>query len=116
MAQEQHQAQSTTHTLVVFLFIYKNKNILFSKPHPLGLLYSGECFPPFSVFDEILQVSCFIVESRNQNKAMEVVRSQRKSSVPNDAVSTLPLYRSAPPLEVRLEDFEFYAIDRLRGN
>ncbi|XP_009603260.1 putative DNA primase large subunit isoform X1 [Nicotiana tabacum] len=45
---------------------------------------------------------------------MEVVRSQRKSSVPNDAVSTLPLYRSAPPLEVRLEDFEFYAIDRLR--
>lgn len=30
------------------------------------------------------------------------------------AASTLPLYRSAPPLEVRLEDFEAFAVDRLR--
>ncbi|CAN4087158.1 unnamed protein product [Withania somnifera] len=48
---------------------------------------------------------------------MEPVRSQRKSSLSSGGggdVSTLPLYRSAPPLEVRLEDFELYAIDRLR--
>ncbi|XP_021899643.1 probable DNA primase large subunit [Carica papaya] len=44
---------------------------------------------------------------------MEVIRSQRRSA-PNDVVSTLPLYRSAPPLEVRLEDFESFAMDRLR--
>ncbi|KAF3431021.1 hypothetical protein FNV43_RR25751 [Rhamnella rubrinervis] len=44
---------------------------------------------------------------------METVRSQRKSAQ-NDVVSTLPLYRSAPVLEVRLEDFELFAIDRLR--
>ncbi|GLT73279.1 hypothetical protein SLA2020_451500 [Shorea laevis] len=44
---------------------------------------------------------------------MEIVRSQRKA-LHNAAVSTLPLYRSAPPLEVRLEDFELFAIDRLR--
>ncbi|CAD5179592.1 unnamed protein product [Musa acuminata subsp. malaccensis] len=44
---------------------------------------------------------------------MEIVRSQRK---PADAavVPALSLYRSAPALEVRLEDFELYAIDRLR--
>ncbi|XP_059656634.1 probable DNA primase large subunit [Cornus florida] len=46
---------------------------------------------------------------------MEVVRSQRKSlSAAEDVVPTLPLYRSAPELEVRLEDFELFAIDRLR--
>ncbi|RZR90502.1 hypothetical protein BHM03_00018400, partial [Ensete ventricosum] len=45
--------------------------------------------------------------------AMEIVRSQRK---PADAAvaPALSLYRSAPALEVRLEDFELYAIDRLR--
>lgn len=46
---------------------------------------------------------------------MEIVRSERKPSVSNGVISTLPIYRSAPPLEVRLEDFELYAIDRLRG-
>ncbi|CAK7336135.1 unnamed protein product [Dovyalis caffra] len=47
---------------------------------------------------------------------MEIVKPQwRKPPLSsNDAVSTLPLYRSAPSLEVRLEDFELYAIDRLR--
>ncbi|KAL5762465.1 hypothetical protein ACOSP7_018729 [Xanthoceras sorbifolium] len=44
---------------------------------------------------------------------MEIVRSQR-TRIQSDAVSTLPLYRSAPPLEVRLEDFELFAMDRLR--
>ncbi|KAK4597584.1 hypothetical protein RGQ29_015205 [Quercus rubra] len=44
---------------------------------------------------------------------MEIIRSQRKP-VHIDVVPTLPLYRSAPPLEVRLEDFELYAMDRLR--
>ncbi|XP_020229431.1 probable DNA primase large subunit [Cajanus cajan] len=50
---------------------------------------------------------------------MEIFRSQNRSnflSSSNDAVSvpTIPLYRSAPALEVRLEDFESFAIDRLR--
>ncbi|AET04972.2 putative DNA primase large subunit, eukaryotic/archaeal [Medicago truncatula] len=49
---------------------------------------------------------------------MEVVRPQSHRNLfsSNDAVSapTIPLYRSAPPLEVRLEDFESFAIDRLR--
>ncbi|XP_037491591.1 probable DNA primase large subunit isoform X2 [Jatropha curcas] len=44
---------------------------------------------------------------------MEIVRPQWKPPT-NDVVSTLPLYRSAPSLEVRLEDFELYAMDRLR--
>ncbi|KAG8639957.1 probable DNA primase large subunit [Manihot esculenta] len=44
---------------------------------------------------------------------MEIVRPQWKPPS-NDIVSTLPLYRSAPALEVRLEDFELYAMDRLR--
>ncbi|XP_038989302.1 probable DNA primase large subunit [Phoenix dactylifera] len=43
---------------------------------------------------------------------MEIVRSQRKPVA--DGPPNLSLYRSAPPLEVRLEDFELYAIDRLR--
>ncbi|KAL3511460.1 hypothetical protein ACH5RR_030861 [Cinchona calisaya] len=45
---------------------------------------------------------------------MEAVRSQKKPAVADDVVPTLPLYRTAPALEVRLEDFELYAIDRLR--
>ncbi|XAR48195.1 hypothetical protein NMG60_11030934 [Bertholletia excelsa] len=46
---------------------------------------------------------------------MEIVGPQRRAlATANDAVSTLPLYRSAPPLEVRLEDFELFAIHRLR--
>ncbi|KAK4275825.1 hypothetical protein QN277_018844 [Acacia crassicarpa] len=46
---------------------------------------------------------------------MEIVRSHVHRNIPtDDAVNTLPLYRSAPPLEVRLEDFELYAMDRLR--
>ncbi|GMH02268.1 hypothetical protein Nepgr_004107 [Nepenthes gracilis] len=44
---------------------------------------------------------------------MEIVRSQRKSPLPI-VVSTIPLYRSTPELEVRLEDFELFAVDRLR--
>ncbi|KAL8152170.1 hypothetical protein V2J09_009930 [Rumex salicifolius] len=45
---------------------------------------------------------------------MELFRSQRKPSAAIDIVSSLPLYRSPPSLEVRLEDFELFAIDRLR--
>ncbi|CAN1184238.1 Probable DNA primase large subunit [Linum perenne] len=47
---------------------------------------------------------------------MEIVRSQLKSSITDHVpiLPTLPLYRSAPPLEVRLEEFELYAIDRLK--
>ncbi|KAL9328850.1 hypothetical protein ACSQ67_003853 [Phaseolus vulgaris] len=50
---------------------------------------------------------------------MEIVRPQSRRnflSSSNDAVSvpTIPLYRSAPSLEVRLEEFESFAIDRLR--
>ncbi|XP_059446968.1 probable DNA primase large subunit isoform X2 [Corylus avellana] len=44
---------------------------------------------------------------------MEIYGYQRKA-LHSDAISTLPLYRSAPPLDVRLEDFELFAIDRLR--
>ncbi|KAG6479299.1 hypothetical protein ZIOFF_062762 [Zingiber officinale] len=47
---------------------------------------------------------------------MEIVRSQRELT--HAAASTtsakLSFYRSAPALEVRLEDFELYDIDRLR--
>ncbi|KAK2636821.1 hypothetical protein Ddye_031613 [Dipteronia dyeriana] len=43
---------------------------------------------------------------------MEIVSQRARIQI--DAVSTLPLYRSAPSLEVRLEDFELYAMDRLR--
>ncbi|KAG6499987.1 hypothetical protein ZIOFF_039801 [Zingiber officinale] len=47
---------------------------------------------------------------------MEIVRSQREST--HAAASTtsakLSFYRSVPALEVRLEDFELYGIDRLR--
>ncbi|KAG6488115.1 hypothetical protein ZIOFF_056873 [Zingiber officinale] len=47
---------------------------------------------------------------------MEIVRSQREST--HAAASTtsakLSFYRSVPALEVRLEDFKLYGIDRLR--
>ncbi|KAK1258999.1 putative DNA primase large subunit [Acorus gramineus] len=45
---------------------------------------------------------------------MEIVRSQRKTSDSSAAAQTLSLYRSAPDIEVRLDDFELFAIDRLR--
>lgn len=45
---------------------------------------------------------------------MEIVRSQRRTPAVADVVLGLPLYRSAPELQVRLEDFELFAIDRLR--
>ncbi|CAI9761698.1 unnamed protein product [Fraxinus pennsylvanica] len=47
---------------------------------------------------------------------MEILPSQRKSSFTSAsaAVQTIPLYRSAPDLEVQLEEFELYAIQRLR--
>ncbi|XP_010530556.1 PREDICTED: probable DNA primase large subunit [Tarenaya hassleriana] len=44
---------------------------------------------------------------------MEVIRSQKRS-LSNDTVSTIPLYLTAPSLEVRLEEFELFAMDRLR--
>ncbi|GAB4849506.1 hypothetical protein Ancab_004300 [Ancistrocladus abbreviatus] len=44
---------------------------------------------------------------------MEIVGAQRSNSA-SSVVPTLPLYRIAPELEVRLEDFELFAIDRLR--
>ncbi|XP_004296940.1 PREDICTED: probable DNA primase large subunit [Fragaria vesca subsp. vesca] len=43
---------------------------------------------------------------------MLAVRSRKP--VGYDDVPTLPLYRSAPALDVRLEEFELFAIDRLR--
>nr|XP_023870634.1 probable DNA primase large subunit isoform X2 [Quercus suber] len=43
---------------------------------------------------------------------MEIIGSRKPVHI--DVVPTIPLYRSAPPLEVRLEDFELYAMDRLR--
>ncbi|CAI0627365.1 unnamed protein product [Linum tenue] len=46
---------------------------------------------------------------------MEIVRRpQLKSTAIDRGVPTLPLYRTTPSLEVRLDDFELYAIDRLR--
>ncbi|KAG6425511.1 hypothetical protein SASPL_115952 [Salvia splendens] len=47
---------------------------------------------------------------------MEIIGSRRKSflSPASDAAPTIPIYRSAPELEVRLEDFELYAVHRLR--
>ncbi|KAI0524604.1 hypothetical protein KFK09_003981 [Dendrobium nobile] len=43
---------------------------------------------------------------------MEILRSKKKPTA--EAASNLSLYRCAPSLEVRLDDFELYAIDRLR--
>ncbi|KAF3323647.1 putative DNA primase large subunit [Carex littledalei] len=46
---------------------------------------------------------------------MEIVRSQRRNGSDGSAgAASLPLYKSAPSLEVRLEEFERCAIDRLR--
>ncbi|KAJ9554578.1 hypothetical protein OSB04_018623, partial [Centaurea solstitialis] len=57
------------------------------------------------------------IETRDKQLiAMEVVRSQKKPSSSlssSDVVSSIPLYRSPPTLEVRLEDFERFAVDRL---
>nr|GEX71432.1 probable DNA primase large subunit [Tanacetum cinerariifolium] len=47
---------------------------------------------------------------------MEVVRSQKQAlsyAASSDSVSTIPLYRTPPTLEVRLDDFERFAVDRL---
>ncbi|KAJ4884152.1 putative DNA primase large subunit [Raphanus sativus] len=47
---------------------------------------------------------------------MEVIRSQKKRTGSNDAVSNpkIPLYLTAPQMEIRLEEFVLFAIDRLR--
>ncbi|KAG6500177.1 hypothetical protein ZIOFF_040017 [Zingiber officinale] len=47
---------------------------------------------------------------------MEIVRSHRESThaAASKMSAKLSFYRSAPALEVRLEDFELYGIDRLR--
>ncbi|XP_051116611.1 probable DNA primase large subunit [Andrographis paniculata] len=47
---------------------------------------------------------------------MEAYGSCRRSSLSSvdNKASTIPIYRSAPELEVRLEDFEIYAVQRLR--
>lgn len=83
----------------------------------------GNCFPPFSLEQSVLLWSVPQILQREINKKnhqkelkeMEAVRSRRSFASPEITVQTLPLYRSAPVLEVRLEDFELYAIDRLRG-
>ncbi|GJN33629.1 hypothetical protein PR202_gb22249 [Eleusine coracana subsp. coracana] len=52
---------------------------------------------------------------------MEIVRSHRQLAAAAAAggggsgTGGLPTYRTAPQLEVRLEEFELFAIDRLRG-
>jgi DNA primase large subunit len=51
---------------------------------------------------------------------MEIVRSHRHLAAAaggggGDA-GGLPTYRAAPQLEMRLEEFELFAIDRLRGS
>jgi hypothetical protein len=48
---------------------------------------------------------------------MEIVRSQRQLAAAGGGGGGggLPTYRAAPQLEVRLEEFELFAIDRLRG-
>jgi hypothetical protein len=53
---------------------------------------------------------------------MEIVRSHRQIAAEAAAgvgcgggAGGLPTYRVAPQLEVRLEEFELFAIDRLRG-
>nr|VDD22171.1 unnamed protein product [Brassica oleracea] len=46
---------------------------------------------------------------------MEVIRSQKRTPS-NDTLSNpkIPLYLTAPQMEVRLEEFELFAVDRLR--
>jgi hypothetical protein len=50
---------------------------------------------------------------------MEIVRSHRQlaaaAAAGSSGAGVLPTYRVAPQLEVRLEEFEIFAIDRLRG-
>jgi hypothetical protein len=50
---------------------------------------------------------------------MEIVRSHRQlaaaAAAGGGGAGALPTYRAAPQLEVRLEAFELFAIDRLRG-
>jgi len=46
---------------------------------------------------------------------MEIVRSHRQLAAAAGGAGALPTYRAAPQLEVRLEEFELFAIDRLRG-
>ncbi|XP_020253481.1 probable DNA primase large subunit isoform X1 [Asparagus officinalis] len=45
---------------------------------------------------------------------MEILRSKRASTAEAQTPRSIPLYRSAPDIEVRIDDFELYAIDRLR--
>ncbi|ERN09898.1 probable DNA primase large subunit isoform X1 [Amborella trichopoda] len=45
---------------------------------------------------------------------METVSAQKRKTTASEPSPSLPLYRSAPELEVSLDDFELYAIDRLR--
>lgn len=54
---------------------------------------------------------------KSDERRMEIVRSQRRNaSDGSGGAASLPLYKSAPSLEVRLEEFERCAVDRLRGN
>ena len=48
---------------------------------------------------------------------MEIVRSHRQlaAAAGGGGAGALPTYRAAPQLGVRLEEFEIFAIDRLRG-
>ena len=51
---------------------------------------------------------------------MEIVRSHQQlaaaaAAAGGGGAGALPTYRAAPQLEVRLEEFELFAIDRLRG-
>ncbi|KAF9619265.1 hypothetical protein IFM89_006452 [Coptis chinensis] len=45
---------------------------------------------------------------------MEIIHPKKTTLSSSELIPTLPLYKSAPPLEVRLDDFELFAIDRLR--
>ena len=78
--------------------------------------HSATCWRAFAG----VKMKLFVIQATSctaivRRAKMEIIRSQRRSSKVDDVVSTLPLYRSAPPLQVRLEDFELFAIDRLRG-
>lgn len=95
-----------------------------TKTNPVWLKNGGNHFPPFflshkKVNDEFskrcfLFTLCFGIRVLKKRNTMEIVRSQSKFAGAA-VVPTIPLYRSAPHLEVRLEDFELFAIDRLRG-
>lgn len=61
---------------------------------------------------------CFELQPRVTKKLeMEVIRSQKKGTASNEVVSNpkIPLYLTAPQMEVRLEEFVLFSIDRLRG-